>query len=212
MADSFDGESGRSRFAAGLNRFLDAVAMTRARLLLSPIAQPASEHPGPTRPRRHNAMPGAHNRLSIAEAAWSRCAWLHPPVRAYLFTGRSPTLCRNEAGLPVPRGLTGMERRTSLRGPASPAGGRGRPGRPGGRSAGSKLSASGLRFRSAAENVPRVRTQHCSSTREFGEGGRTTRRPGTRSAGMARDARRHAALCLGRPARRLPAAEDPAGR
>src|SRR5262249_43553808 len=48
MADSFDGEAGRPRFVAGLNRFLDAVAATGVRVvLLSPIAHARPGGPGP---------------------------------------------------------------------------------------------------------------------------------------------------------------------
>ena len=55
MADSFDGEAGLSRFVEGYNAFLDAVALTNARLvLLSPLPHEAMPAPLPD--------PSAHNR------------------------------------------------------------------------------------------------------------------------------------------------------
>jgi lysophospholipase L1-like esterase len=73
MADSFDGEAGRPRFVAGLNRFLDAVAVTGARVvLLSPIAHARQEPPLPD-PSAHNAVLEQHTR-SVAEVAQSRGA------------------------------------------------------------------------------------------------------------------------------------------
>ncbi len=55
MADSFDGESGLSRFVEGYNAFLNAVASTKARLvLLSPLPHEALPAPLPD--------PAAHNR------------------------------------------------------------------------------------------------------------------------------------------------------
>jgi lysophospholipase L1-like esterase len=73
MADSFNGEAGRPRFVAGLNGFLDAVAVTRARIvLLSPIAhvRPRASFPDPS---PHNAMLERYTR-SIADVAQSRGA------------------------------------------------------------------------------------------------------------------------------------------
>ena len=73
MADSFDGEPGRARFVSGLNRFLDEVADTHARVvLLSPIAcdRPSPELPDPA---PHNAMIERYAQ-SIAEIAQSRGA------------------------------------------------------------------------------------------------------------------------------------------
>ncbi len=73
MADSFDGEAGRPRFVAGLNRFLDAVAATGARvILLSPIAHARLGPPWPD-PAPHNAVLESYTR-SIAEVAHSRGA------------------------------------------------------------------------------------------------------------------------------------------
>ena len=95
MADSFDGEAGRPRFVAGLNRFLDAVAATRARVvLLSPIAHARLGAPWPD-PSAHNAMLERYGR-SIAEVARSRGAWfidLFEPSRAGRVEAsrRSPT-------------------------------------------------------------------------------------------------------------------------
>ena len=90
MADSFDGEAGRPRFVAGLNRFLDAVAATRARVvLLSPIAHARLGAPWPD-PSPHNAMLERYTR-SIAEVAQSRGAWfidLFEPFRAREGRGR----------------------------------------------------------------------------------------------------------------------------
>ena len=84
MADSFGGEAGRPRFVAGLNRFLDAVAATRARIvLLSPIAHALQGESLPD-PSPHNAMLERYTR-SIAEVAQSRGAWfidLFEPFRA----------------------------------------------------------------------------------------------------------------------------------
>ncbi|AMV39819.1 SGNH/GDSL hydrolase family protein [Planctomyces sp. SH-PL62] len=55
MADSFDGEAGLSRFVEGYNAFLDAVAPTKARLvLLAPLPHEALPAPLPD--------PSAHNR------------------------------------------------------------------------------------------------------------------------------------------------------
>ncbi len=74
MADSFDGEAGRTRFVAGLNRFLDAVAPTRARVvLISPIAHSRQGESLPD-PSPHNAMLERYAR-SIGEVAQSRGAW-----------------------------------------------------------------------------------------------------------------------------------------
>ena len=94
MADSFDGEAGRPQFVAGLNRFLDAVAATRARVvLLSPIAHAQLGQPLPD-PAPHNAMLELYSR-SIAEVARSRGAWfidLFEPFRAREGrAARSPT-------------------------------------------------------------------------------------------------------------------------
>jgi lysophospholipase L1-like esterase len=73
MADSFDGEAGRPRFVAGLNRLLDAVAATRARVvLLSPIAHARMGQPSPD-PTAHNAALERYTQ-SIAEVARSRGA------------------------------------------------------------------------------------------------------------------------------------------
>ena len=55
MADSFDGQAGPARFVEGLNTLLDAVAPTKARVvLLSPIAHEDLGRPLPD--------PAAHNR------------------------------------------------------------------------------------------------------------------------------------------------------
>jgi lysophospholipase L1-like esterase len=84
MADSFDGEAGRPRFVAGLNRFLDAVATTRARvILLSPIAHARQGESLPD-PSPHNVMLEGYSR-EIAGVAQSRGAWfidLFEPFRA----------------------------------------------------------------------------------------------------------------------------------
>jgi lysophospholipase L1-like esterase len=73
MADSFDGESGRSRFVEGLNRLLDAVAVTKARVvLLSPIAHANLGEPWPD-PAPHNAALESYSR-SIEELARKRGA------------------------------------------------------------------------------------------------------------------------------------------
>ncbi|WP_165251441.1 SGNH/GDSL hydrolase family protein [Paludisphaera soli] len=54
MADSFDGEAGLSRFVEGYNAFLDAVAPTKARLvLLSPLPHEPMPAPLPD-PASHN--------------------------------------------------------------------------------------------------------------------------------------------------------------
>jgi lysophospholipase L1-like esterase len=56
MADSFDGEAGLPRFFSGLNQFLDAVASTKARLvLLSPIPHEDLGRPLPD-PAEHNRV------------------------------------------------------------------------------------------------------------------------------------------------------------
>jgi lysophospholipase L1-like esterase len=104
MADSFDGEAGLSRFVARLNRFLDAVAQTRARVvLLSPIAHARLGVPGP-HPSAHNAMLERYGR-SIAEVAKSRGAWfvdLFEPTRTWEYRGLPPIsddgVVLNEAG------------------------------------------------------------------------------------------------------------------
>jgi lysophospholipase L1-like esterase len=104
MADSFDGEAGLSRFVAGLNRLLDAVAATRARVvLLSPIAHARLGAPWPD-PSAHNAMLERHGR-SIAEVARSRGAWfidLYGPSRAREAQDQAPItddgIVLNEAG------------------------------------------------------------------------------------------------------------------
>jgi lysophospholipase L1-like esterase len=71
MADSFDGEAGRLPFVAGLNRFLDAVAATKVRVvLLSPIAHARRGAPWPD-PAPHNAVLQRYTR-SIADVAHSR--------------------------------------------------------------------------------------------------------------------------------------------
>jgi lysophospholipase L1-like esterase len=84
MADSFDGEAGRPRFVAGLNRFLDAVATTKARVVvLTPIAHARQGGSLPD-PSPHLAMLERYSR-SIAEVAQSRGAWfidLFEPTRA----------------------------------------------------------------------------------------------------------------------------------
>jgi lysophospholipase L1-like esterase len=73
MADSFDGQAGLPRFVSGLNRFLDAVAGTGARLvLLSPIAHARLGAPWPD-PSPHNAVLRLYTR-AIAEVAQSRGA------------------------------------------------------------------------------------------------------------------------------------------
>jgi lysophospholipase L1-like esterase len=91
MADSFDGEAGRPRFVAGLHRLLDAVAATRARVvLLSPIAHARQGEVRPD-PSPHNAMLERYTR-SIAEVAQSRGAWfidLFEPSRAREGQGRA---------------------------------------------------------------------------------------------------------------------------
>jgi lysophospholipase L1-like esterase len=54
MADSFDGEAGLPKFVSGLNELLDAVSITKARLvLLSPIAHEDLGRPLPD-PASHN--------------------------------------------------------------------------------------------------------------------------------------------------------------
>ena len=74
MADSFDGEAGRPRFVDGLNRFLDAVASTKARVvLLTPIAHARQGDTLPD-PAPHRAMLELYAR-SIAGVAQSRGAW-----------------------------------------------------------------------------------------------------------------------------------------
>ncbi len=73
MADSFDGEAGRPRFVEGLNRLLDAVAGTNARLvLLSPIAHANLGSPWPD-PAPHNIDLERFTR-SIEEVARNRDA------------------------------------------------------------------------------------------------------------------------------------------
>jgi lysophospholipase L1-like esterase len=73
MADSFDGQAGRPRFVAGLNRFLDAVASTGAKVvLLSPIAHERQGEPLPD-PARHNKMLAIYTGL-IVEIAQTRGA------------------------------------------------------------------------------------------------------------------------------------------
>lgn len=104
MADSFDGEAGLPRFVAGLNRFLDAVAGTQARVvLLSPIAHARLGAPWPD-PSAHNAMLERYGR-SIAELARSRGAWfidLFEPTRSREARGGAPItddgIVLNEAG------------------------------------------------------------------------------------------------------------------
>ena len=74
MADSFDGEAGRPRFVVGLNKFLDAVAVTKARVvLLTPIAHARHGDSLPA-PTSHLAMLELYAH-SIAEVAQSRGAW-----------------------------------------------------------------------------------------------------------------------------------------
>ncbi len=74
MADSFADEAGRPGFVAGLNRFLDAVTPTGARVvLLSPIAHARQGNSLPD-PAPHNAMLELYTH-SIAEVARSRGAW-----------------------------------------------------------------------------------------------------------------------------------------
>lgn len=74
MAESFDGEAGLSRFVSGLNRFLDAVSSTKARVvLLSPIAHARLGPPWPD-PSAHNAALARYSR-AIAEVAQARGAW-----------------------------------------------------------------------------------------------------------------------------------------
>ncbi|MGP0063225.1 MAG: SGNH/GDSL hydrolase family protein [Isosphaeraceae bacterium] len=73
MADSFDGEAGRSQFVEGLNRLLDAVAVNRPRVvLLSPIAHASLGAPWPD-PAPHNAALESYTR-SIEELAHKRGA------------------------------------------------------------------------------------------------------------------------------------------
>ena len=73
MADSFDGESGRSKFIEGLNRLLDAVSITNTRvILLSPIAHAKLGAPWPD-PAPHNATLESYTR-SIEELARKRGA------------------------------------------------------------------------------------------------------------------------------------------
>jgi lysophospholipase L1-like esterase len=73
MSDSFDGEAGRPRFVEGLNRLLDAVARTNARLvLLSPIAHANLGSPWPD-PAPHNLDLERYTR-SIEEVARNRDA------------------------------------------------------------------------------------------------------------------------------------------
>ena len=83
MADSFDGEAGRPRFVEGLNRLLDAVSETKARLvLLSPIAHANLGSPWPD-PAPHNAILERYGR-SIQEIAHHRGAVfidLFQPIR-----------------------------------------------------------------------------------------------------------------------------------
>ncbi|MHB1561080.1 MAG: SGNH/GDSL hydrolase family protein [Isosphaeraceae bacterium] len=74
MAESFDGEAGLPRFVSGLNKFLDAVASTRARVvLLSPIAHAILGPPWPD-PSAHNAELARYTN-AIAEVARARGAW-----------------------------------------------------------------------------------------------------------------------------------------
>ncbi len=74
MAESFDGEAGLPRFVLGLNKFLDAVSSTRARVvLLSPIAHSRLGPPWPD-PSAHNASLARYSR-AIAEVARARSAW-----------------------------------------------------------------------------------------------------------------------------------------
>ena len=84
MADSFDGESGRSRFVEGLNRLLDAIAATRARVvLLSPVAHANLGEPWPD-PAPHNVALESYTR-SIDDIARKRGAVfidLFQPIRA----------------------------------------------------------------------------------------------------------------------------------
>ena len=87
MADSFDGEAGRPRFVAGLNRFLDAVAPTRARVvLLSPIAhsRQGESLPDPVAAQRDA---GALRPIDRGGGAESR-RLVHRPVRAVPHPGR----------------------------------------------------------------------------------------------------------------------------
>ncbi len=83
MADSFEGESGRSQFVEGLNRLLDAVASAKARVvLLSPVAHANLGTPWPD-PAPHNAALEGYTR-SIEEVAHRRGAWfidLFEPMR-----------------------------------------------------------------------------------------------------------------------------------
>ncbi len=73
MADSFDGEAGRPRFVEGLNRLLDAVAGTKARVvLLSPIAHAKLGSPWPD-PTPHNTTLERYSH-SIEEMARNRGA------------------------------------------------------------------------------------------------------------------------------------------
>jgi lysophospholipase L1-like esterase len=84
MADSFDGEPGRPKFIAGLNRLLDAVAANGVRIvLLSPIAHARQGNAFPD-PSPHNGMLERYSQ-SIAEVAQSRGARiidLFEPFRA----------------------------------------------------------------------------------------------------------------------------------
>ncbi len=74
MAESFDGAAGLPRFVSGLNRFLDAVSSTKARVvLLSPIAHAKLGPPWPD-PSTHNASL-ARYAGAIAEVARARGAW-----------------------------------------------------------------------------------------------------------------------------------------
>lgn len=74
MAESFDGEAGLPRFVSGLNRFLDAVSSTKARVvLLSPIAHARLGPPWPD-PSAHNADLARYSH-AIAEVARARGAW-----------------------------------------------------------------------------------------------------------------------------------------
>ena len=109
MADSFDGEAGLSRFVAGLNRLLDAVAATRARVvLLSPIAHARLGAPWPD-PSAHNAMLERAWPLDRGGGAESR-RLVHRPLRAFPRAGGSGPGAdhgrrhRPERGrLPIPR-------------------------------------------------------------------------------------------------------------
>jgi lysophospholipase L1-like esterase len=102
MADSFDGEDGRPRFVEGLNRLLDAISGTKARLvLLSPIAHANIGSPWPD-PAPHNDALERYSR-SIEEVARKRGAafidLFHPTCDRYRETRISDDgIHLNEAG------------------------------------------------------------------------------------------------------------------